>query len=116
MRVFTVHAPAQPSARPAPPQLVPEGFSWAAFLFGPLWLLLKGLWLPLLGWLLLFAAVMLVPDPWRFPAGLFLALMTGWHGRDAERWQMARRGRPVSGVVVGRDEEEATLRLGATRP
>ncbi len=114
-RVFTVHEPARDTARPAPPLLVPEGFSWAAFLFGPLWLAAKGLWLPLLGWLPVLAAVALLPEPWRFPFGLALALFTGWHGRDAERWVLARRGRPVSGVVVGRDEEEAILRLGATR-
>ena len=114
MRVFTVHDPA-PSARPAPPRLVPEGFSWWAFLLGPLWLLAKRLWLPLLGWLVLAAATgLLAPAPWGMAAGLALALLTGWHGRDAERWALERRGLPVSGVVLGRDEEEAILRLGAT--
>lgn len=116
MRVFTVHDPAWPSARPAPPLLVPEGFSWAALLFGPFWFLARGLWLPLGGWLVLGALVLLVPAPWRLPAGLFLALMTGWHARDAQRWVLARRGRPATGVVVGRDAEDATLRLGEARP
>ena len=115
MRVYTVHDPAPPTARPAPPRLVQEGFSWSAFLLGPLWLAAKGLWLPLFGWLLLFAAAALLPAPWRFPAGILLALMTGWHAHDTERWHMARRGRPVSGVVVGRDEEDAILRLGTIR-
>lgn len=115
MRVFTVHDPAQPTARPAPPRLVPEGFSWGAFLFGPFWLLLKGLWLPLVGWLLLLALLAFVPEPARFLAGVFLALMTGWHARDAERWQMRRCGWFASGVVIGRDEEDAFLRLGMTR-
>ena len=38
MRVWTVHARAAASRRARPPVLVPEGFSWGAFLFALPWL------------------------------------------------------------------------------
>ena len=66
MRVWTVHLPpptdraGRPSRRS--PVLVQEGFSWGAFLFGPLWLLAHRLWLSALLWTVsLLAAALLLP-------------------------------------------------------
>ncbi|UFN48948.1 DUF2628 domain-containing protein [Roseomonas sp. OT10] len=130
MRVFTVHAPGAP-ALPAPlaasiagspwatvpdasgpaPRLVPEGFAWWGFLFPPLWLAAKRLWWGLLGWLALAGLVALLPEPVEPWAALALALLVGFHGRDLQRWTLARRGWPERDVVVARDEEAALLRL-----
>ena len=49
-------------------------------------------------------------------AGLALALLTGFQARDVQRWTLARRGLPESGVVAGADEEVALLRLGGRSP
>ena len=40
MRIYTAHL--HPSRQP---KLLLEGWSWGAFLFGPLWLLLEGAWI-----------------------------------------------------------------------
>ena len=118
MRVFTVHARAageKPGAKPAT-RLVREGFSVWAFLFGPLWLLWHALWLALLGYLLLAFAISFIPDPWENPAALALQVLLGLHARDLQRWTLRRRGFLTEGVVAGRDEEEALLRLVSARP
>ncbi|WP_377044171.1 DUF2628 domain-containing protein [Roseomonas elaeocarpi] len=100
-------------------RLVPEGFSWAAFLFGPFWFLFRGLWLALLIWLavavLLAALRSAVPALGPYAPWMTLALMlfTGFHARDAERWTLRRRGLPMQGVVLGLDEEDAMLRLAS---
>ena len=102
-------------------RLVPEGFSWAAFLFGPFWFLFRGLWLALLIWLA--TAVLLgglrsalpVLQPYAPWMTLALMLFTGFHARDAERWTLRRRGLPMQGVVLGLDEEDAMLRLASRR-
>ena len=113
MRLFTVHA--RTGTKPAT-RLVREGFSFPAFLFGPLWLLWHALWLGLLGYLLLAAAIAAIPDPWENWAALALQLLLGLHARDIQRWTLARRGFTTEGVVAGRDEEEALLRLVSARP
>lgn len=113
MRVFTIHARdgQKPRAR-----LVPEGFSVWALVFGALWLLWRGLWLVLLGYLALAAAIAFLPSPWEGPAGIALQLLLGFHAHDLERWTLRRRGYAMGGVVAGADEEEATLRALRARP
>jgi len=113
MRVFTVHA--KPGARPGT-RLVREGFSFWAFLFGPLWLLWHALWLALLAYLLLAVAIAFIPDPWEGWATLALQVLMGLHARDIQRWTLGRRGFATEGVVAGRDEEEALLRLVSAKP
>jgi hypothetical protein len=113
MRVFTVHARMGEKPRT---YLVREGFSVWAFLFGPLWLLARRLWLALLGYLLVGAAISALPDPWEGWAVLALQLLLGFHARDLERWTLGRRGFVSGGVVVGNDEDDALLRLIRARP
>ncbi|MFC0389209.1 DUF2628 domain-containing protein [Muricoccus vinaceus] len=113
MRVFTVHARAGTEAAT---RLVREGFSLGALLFGPLWLLWHGLWLALLGYVLLAVALAFLPDLWEGWAVLALQVLLGWHAHDLRRWTLGRRGFATRGVVVGRDEEEALLRLISTCP
>ena len=122
MRVWTVHMPPIPATGTAgrpprrPPVLVREAFSWGAFLFGPFWLLLRGLWLAALVWLLAAASIVLLLPALAvaiLPAAQFLL---GCHARDLRRRALARRGYEQAHVVVERDEERALARLLAARP
>ncbi|MBO1075143.1 DUF2628 domain-containing protein [Roseomonas marmotae] len=121
MRRFTLHAPppsSVPSTRPARlPELVPEGFSLLAALLPPVWFLAHRLWLPLAIYIALsiLAAFLLPGDvlPYAAAAAQFLI---GLQAQDIRRWSLARRGLPVSGVVVARDAEAALLRALHARP
>jgi hypothetical protein len=109
MRVYTVHAPptAATPAEDAAPVLIPEGFSWAALLFGPLWALANRLWLPALAWLVLEALATWL-SPW---AGLGLQFLLAAEARNIRRWTLARRGWREAGVVAAPTEASATQRL-----
>jgi hypothetical protein len=123
MRVWTVHVQPIPATGTAggraprrAPVLVREGFSWGAFLFGPLWLLAHRLWLPALLWFAAAAVLILLA---RFGgAALLPALqfLLGCHARDLQRRALARRGYAQAHVVAERDEELALARLLAARP
>ncbi|MEZ5775925.1 MAG: DUF2628 domain-containing protein [Hyphomicrobiaceae bacterium] len=60
MSLYTVHAPVPPgdlsALDPADIVLVKDGFSWPAFMFGGLWLLVLGMWRELLAFLVLAVA------------------------------------------------------------
>lgn len=111
MRVYTAHL------RPArEPVLVREGFTWAGFLFGPLWLLAKRAWIPamfdLAAFIWLFA---LAPTALLGPLAFGLALIVGFTGRDMIRWSLGRRGYDLAHVVAARDEDSALARLYTAR-
>lgn len=95
-----------------PVVLVADRFSLAAALFGPLWLLLHGAWIPavLLGcaWV---AAALLVPAALLPAAAFGLAWFAGLAGRDLRRWALARRGwrEAHGGVAPGEDAALARL-------
>jgi hypothetical protein len=100
-----------------PVQLVPERFSLGAMLFGPLWLLFAGAWIPAIlaacAWV---AVVVLTPATLLPPVALALAWLTGMAGRDLRRWSLARRGWRTPHVVVAPNEEAALARLLRFRP
>ena len=82
MSVYTVHVPpARAQASPPDPErfvFVRDGFSFWAFLLGPLWMLWHRLWLVLIGYLVL---VILLQahrsyDPARLSRGVRLLLDT----------------------------------------
>ncbi|ONG53200.1 hypothetical protein BKE38_13015 [Pseudoroseomonas deserti] len=135
MRGWTVHlpagmaamsprasVPATGAARSRPPAgpglaLVPEGFSFSAFLFGPLWLLRHGQWLAVLLWLAVAVLLaLLLPEALRDLGLGLLALLTGLQAQDIRRWTLARQGRPVAGVVLARDADAALARALEGRP
>lgn len=106
MRAFTLHA-----APGRPPLLIPEGFSWGAFVFAPLWLLRHGVWIGALAYLLGAAAIVaLAPPGWRGLGLLALHLLAGFEGWDLLRARLARQGRDISAVIFGMDEDAALLR------
>lgn len=120
MRAWTVHAAANRATVPATiageARLVPEGFSWAALIFGPLWLLACGMWLLGLGVALGLAAfsVLLPAEAIAFVPACHALL--GLTAHDLQRWALQRRRLPVVGVVVAADRDDAVRRLWALRP
>jgi hypothetical protein len=115
MRFYTVHVrPGRPGGD-ADLVLVREGFSWPAFLFGPLWALWHFLWLPLLAWLAAGLAVGFVADLFGAPADalimLAFAVLVGLHANDTRRWVLGRHGYRFEAVVAAPDIEAATQRF-----
>jgi hypothetical protein len=121
MSIYTVHQPPLVSgataAEPYRFVFVRDGFSWWAFLLTPLWMLRHRLWLALLIYLLVAAAVdvglralgasifMLVV------AGLLISLLVGLEAGTLRRFKLARRHWRNVGVVTGDDLEDAERRF-----
>jgi len=111
MKVFTSHV------RPGrDPVLVREGFSWAAFFFGFLYLALHRAWIQAA---LNLAAVLLIAALDRAlgsaaPA-LGLAFLQGLFGRDLWRWSLAQRGFAEGPVVAAPDQDQALAKLLGAR-
>jgi hypothetical protein len=124
MKLYTVHyrhADAKSLAGLADGAvLVREGFSWPAFVFGPFWLALRGMWIVLA----VYAAAMTLLVVLARSAGLpetavsiltsALNLLLGFEGNDLYRWSLARRRCHERAVVSGRDQEEAEARFFAS--
>ncbi len=111
MKIWTAHT------RPdSPPILVKEGFSWGAFLFGPIWLLAQRAWIAAV--LDFCAGLALAFVPGRAGPLLMLALawLVGLFGRDLVRASLERRGFATVHVVAASDEDGALARLLARRP
>ena len=99
------------------PVLVREGFSWGAFLFGPLWLAGHRAWIPaalaLAGGILI---VTLLPLGVAAVTMFALAILLGLSGQDFRRWSMDHRGFTVTQIIAARSEPEALGILLARRP
>ena len=65
MKIFTAHRPPQASQEEA--VFIKEGFSWPAFFFPVIWLVLKRLWLPLIIYLLALALICALAAGCLFP-------------------------------------------------
>lgn len=121
MSIYTVHAPAQKAGQSAPdPErfvFVRDGFSFWAFLLGPLWMLWHGLWLILVCYLVLVVALQFImraagaPSGVVFLAGALLALLVGFEAATLRRLMLARRRWKNVGIVVGDDIEAAERRF-----
>jgi hypothetical protein len=126
MRFFTVHE--RPGAKTAGGDdivLIRSGFSWAAALLTPLWLIWHRLWLGLGLYLLLMLplGVLLemidIADPADLAIGAAIAFLCGCSAADFRRWILARRGWRLAAVVAANDAWEAELRyrsLAYARP
>jgi len=99
------------------PVLVREGFSWGAFLLGPLWLAMHRAWVPaalaLAGGILI---VVLLPFGVAAVTMSALAVVLGLSGQDCRRWSMDRRGFMLTQVIAARSEPEALGVLLTRRP
>jgi hypothetical protein len=126
--IYTVHVPRDaydPLAGAERARFIRDGFSWSAFIFGPLWFVwqrsVTGLVLNLI---LLGAALLLyrgagLPLP-ALPALLFLlALFIGFEGTNLVRWSADRKRYRCVDVVSALTLEEAEhqfLRRWTRRP
>lgn len=120
MTLYTLHQGQDPREAPT---LIAHRFSWAAFLFGPLWLASRRLWL-VAALLAAFDAAVLLSWKHGFltagPASLALVVAAFLIGLEAA--EMLRRlqmddGSELVGVANGADEVEALARLSTgSRP
>lgn len=112
MSAWTVHLRGE-----RPPVLVREGFSFGAFLFGPLWLAAHRTWVAaafdLAAWVLIVA---LAAGGVRAVLLAALAVLQGLFGRDLVRTALAWRGYALDAVVTARGLDGAWTRLLAGRP
>ena len=121
MPTFTVHAPppkaGETTSDPQRFLFVRDGFHVWAFLLGPIWLLFRRLWLVLLGYVIVSAALggvffLTAAPAWsRFLGGLLIALLLGFEASTLWRWTLMRRLWQSLGFVVADDEESAERRF-----
>jgi hypothetical protein len=121
MAIYTVHEPPlkryDTAADPDRFIFVRDGFSWPAFLFGPLWMLRHRLWLVLLLYVSLMIGVevglrrLALPAEMAFMVGALIALLIGIEAGTLRRFKLARRGWSNVGVIVGDDREMAEQRF-----
>jgi uncharacterized protein DUF2628 len=121
MAVYTVHQPPLKKYEAAPdPErfaFVRDGFSFWAFLFGPVWMLRHRMWLVLLGYIVI-AGAMLVglrfvgasPNGSLF-AVLMLQLLVGLEAGTLRRFTYGRRRWRNVGTVVGSDRDTVERRF-----
>jgi hypothetical protein len=116
MAIYRVLLPAgevDPAAAAARAAFVRDGFCWPALLFGPLWLLARGLWLALGAWCLGAAIVLIGAHYARAPGfavdGLYWlsALWLGLEGQGLVAAARRRAGFRLVDISVGADATAA---------
>jgi hypothetical protein len=96
---------------------VRDGFSWPAFLFGPLWMLRYGLILELIVWLLLIASVVVLgrqlpmSSTTTWTLFVLIALLVGFEASTLRHWALRRRRWRELGIVAADDLEGAERRF-----
>ncbi|KZM51231.1 DUF2628 domain-containing protein [Labrenzia sp. OB1] len=94
---------------------VPDGFSFLAFFFSPIWLLFHRMWLVLLGYLAVTLVIELLAQS--FDSGTIgLAAMIGsilfaLEAQALRRWSLGRKGWRVVCIIEGKGVAEAELRF-----
>ena len=121
MSIYTVHQPPlEAGAAAAEPYrfvFIRDGFSWWAFLLTPLWMLRHGLWLVLVVYLVVSAALeaglraLGAPMFALVAVGLLISLLVGLEAGTLRRFRLARRHWRNVGVVTGDDVEDAERRF-----
>jgi Protein of unknown function (DUF2628) len=121
MPVYTVHAPVAESAEAMHAAdrfvFVRDGFHFWAFLLGPLWLAWHRLWLGLIGYIAVMAALEMVL--WqlhtgagtRFMSMFLVAVLMGLEAASLRRWTLSRRKWRQLDIVVADDAETAERRF-----
>jgi hypothetical protein len=120
MPVYTVHAPVAADAGIVATDrfaFVRDGFHFWAMVFGPLWLIAHRLWLALIGWIVVLAAVDLgmaalgVRGLGLLLVNALIAVLMGLEAASLQRWTLSRRNWRQLDIVVGDDEETAERRF-----
>jgi hypothetical protein len=113
MRTYTIQRP--PLGGPA--VVLPEGFDWGAFVFGPLWFLWHRLWLSALLLVLVQASVSMLAErlmPGGAVAGtasFAVSVLVGFNARDWWRLMLDRQGYAFAGVVLAPSLDKAEWTL-----
>ncbi len=121
MKTYTVHeppgAPTDRADRAALMAFVKDGFDWNVFIFGPIALLLKRLYVAtavyvaaLVGIVLLLAAVD-AGDQWVAIALVALNTVFAFEVNEFERRKLDRLGWMTHGAVIGRTRDECERRF-----
>jgi hypothetical protein len=114
MKVYTAHRP--PIASREHALFIKDGFSWPAFLFPVIWLVIKRLWLALALYVLAVALISAIASTAELSAGSVIAiavglnLILGFEANNLNRRALARRGFSEEGPFIGKDAEEAELK------
>ena len=121
MRTYTIHEQPEPVAdridRAERLVFVKDGFSWAAALFAPIWLIAHRLWWPLVGYVAISAAFEIAENigsfdqRWLGLIGLALHLLIGFEADTLRRWGLERRGWRMVGTVTGASAAECERRF-----
>jgi hypothetical protein len=120
MPVYTVHAPITNDADITATDrfvFVRDGFHFWAAVLGVVWLAWHRLWLALLGWIVLMAAIDFAMVRLGMTGGtivfadILLALLLGLEAASLERWTLSRRNWRQLDIVVADDEEAAERRF-----
>ena len=120
MPVYTVHAlDAADAGLVATDKFafVRDGFHFWAAVFGPLWLIWHRLWLALIGWIVVLAAIDLAMTALGASGGAvflvngLIALLMGFEAASLQRWTLSRGRWRQLDIVVADDEEAAERRF-----
>jgi hypothetical protein len=120
MPVYTVYAPVTHSADYRATDrfaFIRDGFHVWAALLGVVWLAWHRLWLALLGWIVVMAAIDVgmvklgVGGGTIFLVDMLLALLLGFEAASLKRWTLSRRNWRQLDIVVADDEETAEHRF-----
>ena len=121
MAVYTVHEPPlrryESLADPDRFVFVRDGFSFWAFVFGPLWMLRHRMWLVLIGYIVVVGGLQVglhqleVPGEVASLVGVLVSLLVGFEAGTLRRFTLGRRRWSNVGVIVGDDREIAEQRF-----
>lgn len=120
MPVYTVHAPMTNGADLAATDrfaFVRDGFHFWAAVLTVIWLAWNRLWLALIGWIVLMAAIQYGLA--KLGAGgdailfvdVLIAVLVGFEAASLQRWTLSRRNWRQLDIVVADDEESAERRF-----
>lgn len=96
---------------------VKEGFSWPAYMFTGLWMVVHGLWLWLFAVAAVTAAIGILVGAQLLDPIIALAMLVamqiliGCHGNDWRRMRLDAKGYAMSGVAAAVDRAEADRRF-----
>jgi len=121
VQTYTVHEPPNPPdsrvKRAERLVFVREGFTWRAALFAPFWMLAHRMWLVLLLYLVVVAAVDATliatgfSSQWVALATIAVHVAVGFEAGTLRRWTLDRRRWRMLGAVTGQSETDCERRF-----
>ncbi|PTW63213.1 uncharacterized protein DUF2628 [Breoghania corrubedonensis] len=94
---------------------IKEGFCWPAFFFAVPWLVYRGMWLALVGYLVLAIVVTgagdIIGGVAPFVVGLAFSVLFALEANEMRRWSLERRGYNLAGVTSGANHDECETRF-----